>query len=69
MRRAAIVTPLRTPVGTFGGSLRPVSVEELAATTVRAVFCIAVPGDVVEACVRPRLPLDRLELGADPVAQ
>lgn len=37
MRRAAIVTPLRTPVGIFGGSLRPVSVEELAATTVRAV--------------------------------
>ncbi|WP_395025754.1 acetyl-CoA C-acetyltransferase [Comamonas odontotermitis] len=37
MRRAAIVTPLRTPVGTYGGSLRPVSVEELAATTVRAV--------------------------------
>lgn len=37
MRRATIVTPLRTPVGTFGGSLRPVSVEELAATTVRAV--------------------------------
>ncbi len=37
MRRAAIVTPLRTAVGTFGGSLRPVSVEELAATTVRAV--------------------------------
>jgi acetyl-CoA C-acetyltransferase len=37
MRRAAIVTPLRTPVGTFGGSLRPVPVEELAATTVRAV--------------------------------
>ena len=37
MRRAAIVTPLRTPVGTFGGSLRPVSVEELAATTVRSV--------------------------------
>ena len=37
MRRAAIVTPVRTAVGTFGGSLRPVSVEELAATTVRAV--------------------------------
>lgn len=37
MRRAAIVTPLRTPVGTFGGSLRPVPVEELAAATVRAV--------------------------------
>lgn len=37
MRRAAIVTPLRTPVGTFGGTLRPVPVEELAAITVRAV--------------------------------
>ncbi len=37
MRRAAIVTPVRTPVGTFGGSLRPVPVEELAAITVRAV--------------------------------
>ena len=37
MRRAAIVSPLRTPVGSFGGSLRPVSVEDLAATTVRAV--------------------------------
>ena len=37
MRRAAIVTPLRTPVGTFGGSLRAVPVEELAATVVRAV--------------------------------
>lgn len=37
MRKAAIVTPLRTPVGTYGGSLRPVSVENLAATTVRAV--------------------------------
>ncbi|ART46819.1 acetyl-CoA C-acetyltransferase [Acidovorax carolinensis] len=37
MRRVAIVTPVRTPVGTFGGSLRPVPVEELATTTVRAV--------------------------------
>ncbi len=37
MRRAAIVTPLRTPVGTFGGSLKAVPVEELAATAVRAV--------------------------------
>ncbi len=30
-RRAAIVAPLRTPVGTFGGSLRTVAVEDLAA--------------------------------------
>ena len=28
MRRAAIVSPLRTPVGTFGGSLRGVPVED-----------------------------------------
>jgi acetyl-CoA C-acetyltransferase len=37
MRRAAIVSPLRTPVGTFGGALRDVPVEELAAVVVRAV--------------------------------
>ncbi|QCP51825.1 acetyl-CoA C-acyltransferase [Trinickia violacea] len=38
MRRAAIVAPVRTPVGTFGGSLRPVSVEALAATALRATL-------------------------------
>src|SRR5580704_6436894 len=38
MRRAAIVAPLRTPVGTFGGSLRDVPVEDLAATAVQAVM-------------------------------
>ena len=38
MRRAAIVCPLRTPVGTFGGSLRTLSVESLGATVVRAVL-------------------------------
>jgi len=38
MRRAAIVSPLRTPVATFGGSLRPVPVEELAALTLRALL-------------------------------
>ena len=37
LRRAAIVTPVRTPVGAFGGALRPVPVEDLAATVVRAV--------------------------------
>ena len=36
-RRAAIVAPVRTPVGTFGGSLRDVPVEELAANVIRAV--------------------------------
>ena len=38
MRQAFIVSPLRTPVGSFGGSLRPVPVEHLAATVVRAVL-------------------------------
>ncbi|MDA3624091.1 acetyl-CoA C-acetyltransferase [Saccharopolyspora sp. WRP15-2] len=37
MRRAAIVSPLRTPVGAFGGALRDVPVEDLAATVVKAV--------------------------------
>jgi acetyl-CoA C-acetyltransferase len=37
-RRAAIVAPLRTPVGTFGGSLREVPVEVLAATVITAVI-------------------------------
>ena len=38
MRRAAIVSPVRTGVGTFGGSLRPVAVEELGATVLKAVL-------------------------------
>jgi acetyl-CoA C-acetyltransferase len=37
MRRAAIVSPLRTPVGAFGGALQPVPVEDLAATVIKAV--------------------------------
>lgn len=38
MRRAAIVSPLRTGVGTYGGSLRAVPVEELGAVVVRAIL-------------------------------
>jgi acetyl-CoA C-acetyltransferase len=38
MRRAAIVSPLRTPVGTFGGSLRGVPAEDLAATVLRELL-------------------------------
>ncbi len=37
MRRAAIVTPVRTPVGKFLGSLARVPAEELAATALKAV--------------------------------
>ena len=37
MPRAAIVAPLRTAVGAFGGTLRPVPAEDLAAAIVKAV--------------------------------
>ena len=37
MKRAAIVSPLRTPIGAFGGSLRDVAVEELGAIVARAI--------------------------------
>jgi acetyl-CoA C-acetyltransferase len=37
MRRAAIVAPLRTAVGTFGGTLRPLRAEDLAAKVIQAV--------------------------------
>ncbi len=37
MRRAAIVSPLRTAVGAFGGVFRSVPVEELGATIARAI--------------------------------
>jgi acetyl-CoA C-acetyltransferase len=38
VRRAAIVCPLRTPVGAFGGSLRAAPVEVLGATVVKAIL-------------------------------
>lgn len=38
MRRAAIVTPLRTAVGSFLGSLSPLPAEELAAGVVQALM-------------------------------
>jgi len=38
MRRAAIISPLRTPVGRFGGALRDVQVEHLGAALVRALL-------------------------------
>ncbi len=37
MRRAAIVSPLRTPIGAFGGALKTVPVEELGATVAREI--------------------------------
>ncbi len=37
MRRAAIVSPLRTGVGAFGGTLRPLTADKLAAAVIQAV--------------------------------
>ena len=38
MRRAAIVSPLRTAVGAFGGSLRSLPADQLAATILKALI-------------------------------
>ena len=38
MKRAAIVCPVRTAVGVFGGTLRPVPVEKMAAAVIQAVL-------------------------------
>ena len=38
MRRAAIVAPVRSAVGVYGGSLRPVPVEKLIANVIRALI-------------------------------
>jgi acetyl-CoA C-acetyltransferase len=38
VRRAAIVAPVRTPVGSFGGALRPLRAEDLAARIIEAVI-------------------------------
>jgi acetyl-CoA C-acetyltransferase len=38
MRRAAIVSPLRTPIGGFGGTLRPLSADQLAVAVIQALL-------------------------------
>ncbi len=38
MRRAAIVSALRTPIGAFGGALRPLTASGLAVRVIRAVL-------------------------------
>ncbi|MDH4247791.1 MAG: acetyl-CoA C-acetyltransferase [Deltaproteobacteria bacterium] len=38
MRRAAIVSPLRTGVGAYGGTLKPLQAHDLAATVIRALM-------------------------------
>ncbi|AFR48183.1 acetyl-CoA C-acetyltransferase [Gordonia sp. KTR9] len=41
MRRAAIVRPLRTPIGAFGGALRPLRAEDLASVIIREVVSLS----------------------------
>ena len=38
MREVAIVTPVRTAVGNFGGGLKDMSAAELGATVIKAVL-------------------------------
>ncbi|RYX89446.1 MAG: acetyl-CoA C-acyltransferase [Comamonadaceae bacterium] len=38
MRRAAIVAPVRTPVGNFGGTLRPLTADKLAVHIIQALI-------------------------------
>ena len=52
MRDAVLCEPLRTPVGAFGGSLRDVPAQELAATVIRALLQrTALPPDAVDDVV------------------
>src|SRR5687768_13491728 len=52
VRDAVICEPLRTPVGGFGGSLRDVTPQELAATVIRAlVDRTGLPPDSVDDVV------------------
>ena len=38
MRRAAIVAPIRTPIGGFGGTLRPLFADQLAVTVIKSLI-------------------------------
>lgn len=52
MRRAAIVAPLRTAVGTFGGALRPLRAEDIAVPVIKAVIeRSGVPAELIEDVV------------------
>ncbi len=52
MREAVICSPLRTPVGRYGGALRDVDAETLAATVVSAlVERSGIPPDAIDDCI------------------
>ncbi|GAA4079091.1 acetyl-CoA C-acetyltransferase [Actinomadura miaoliensis] len=52
MRDVVICEPLRTPIGRFGGVLKPVPPVELAATVIRALLeRTGLPGDAVDEVI------------------
>jgi acetyl-CoA C-acetyltransferase len=52
LRRAAIVAPLRTPVGAFGGMLRPLTADQLAVHVIRAALRrAALPAEWIDEVV------------------
>ena len=61
MRDAAIVSPVRTPVGSFGGSLRDVPAEDLGALVIRELLTRTGldPERVDDVVLGPELPQRR----------
>jgi len=52
LRRATVVSPIRTPVGTFGGILRPVTADQLAVAIIRALLDrTGLPGAAVDEVI------------------
>ncbi|GLZ08433.1 acetyl-CoA acetyltransferase [Actinomadura sp. NBRC 104412] len=52
MRDAVICEPVRTPIGRFGGALKPVPAAELAATVIRALMeRTGLPGEAVDEVI------------------
>jgi len=53
MRRVAIVAPVRTAVGAFGGTLRPLAAHDLAATVLKALVARTSidPGRIDDVCI------------------
>jgi acetyl-CoA C-acetyltransferase len=62
MRRAAIVAPVRTPVGTFGGAIKALSAADLATTVLRAVIERAAvdAAQIDEWCSPSPTPIDTM---------
>ncbi|MDR9752519.1 acetyl-CoA C-acetyltransferase [Pseudomonas sp. SZMC_28357] len=52
MKDALIVSPLRTPIGKFGGALAPLTAEQLAAFMIKQLMAhTAVPGDSLDEVI------------------